>query len=312
MSHEVETMVYVREVPWHGLGTRVEEALTSADALRLAGLDWKVEQVPVLTEDGYAIDGYACNRRTDTMAPLGIVSTKYQVVQNEEAFAFTDALVGGLVKYETAGSLSGGKRTWMLAKLPSETVVGDEVVPYLCFVNSHDGTSAIKVCMTPVRVVCNNTLNLALRSAKRCWSTMHKGDLASKVFEARHALEMAGEYMFGLDKIGDMLANTTVSYEKLNEYLDALFHVKEEDSDRKRSNALRKKAEFMMCYYADDIKKFNGTAWGVVNAASDMATHNAPARMTENFRENNWGRIISGHELIDTTFIAMAQLAGVR
>lgn len=301
MAHNVDTMMYVREVPWHGLGTKVMEAPNSEMALQLAELNWKVEQCPIATDDGEQVAGYLCNRRSDTHDILGVVSDRYQVVQNSEAFAFTDRLVGGDVKYETAGSLSGGRRVWLLARLPQKKVVGDDVVPYLCFVNSHDGTSAIRVCMTPIRVVCNNTLNVALNSAKRQWSTCHKGDLGSKMYDAAKTLEMAESYMSAMIQFGDMLANTRIAHDKLDKYINALFPIHDDDSERKKANVQRSRTEFMTCYYAPDIKKFEGTAWGLVNAASDMATHTSPARATKKFRENNWGRLMDGHVLIDST-----------
>ena len=104
---------------------------------------------------------------------MGVVSDRYRIVQNEEAFQFTDDLLGEGVTYETAGSLQGGKKVWMLAKLPEKYIIaGDEVTPYLVFFHSHDGSSGVKVAMTPVRVVCQNTLNLALGTAKRIWTVL--------------------------------------------------------------------------------------------------------------------------------------------
>ena len=179
MAANVETMFYTREKPWHGLGTRVETALTSKEALQLAGFDWKVIQKPILTEDGSLIEGFKANVRDRDQKVLGVVSNRYKVVQNEEAFAFTDALLGEGVRYETAGSLAEGKRTWILAMLPHKYIIaGDEITPYLVFMNSHDGSGAIKAAMTPIRVICQNTLNLALARAKRSWSTNHIGDIS--------------------------------------------------------------------------------------------------------------------------------------
>lgn len=206
MSANVETMFYVRETPWHGLGTRVEEAPTSAEALRLAGLDWTVEQHPVQLNGGAVIPGYKANVRSTDKHVLGIVSDRYKIVQNTEAFSFTDELIGGDVRYETAGSLQNGKRVWLLAKMPQTKVAGDEVDPYLCFTNTHDGTGSIRVCMTPIRVVCNNTLNVALRSASRSWSACHMGDMDNKLQEARHCLDLADQYMESLNKYADQLA----------------------------------------------------------------------------------------------------------
>lgn len=295
----VESMMYVREKPWHGLGTHVEEAPTSADALRIAGLDWKVVQRNIQVCGGAKIKNYRANVRDSDGTVLGVVSDRYKIVQNAEAFEFTDSLIGGDVRYETAGSLNGGRKIWLLARLPETEIVGDKTEPYLCFTNTHDGSGAIRVCMTPIRVVCNNTLNLALGSARRAWSVRHTGDMASKMHEARVCLEMASAYMNDLSQTADRLANTTVTRDRLREILDEMFPVTEESTDREKQNIQKLKNEYMVCYFAPDILKFRGTAWGAVNAMSDMISHNAPRRKTANYRENNWGRIMDGHAMLD-------------
>ena len=186
MSANVETMFYVREKPWHGLGTEIKEAPASADALIVAGLDWTVEQRNVYSEDGSQIPGYKVNTRSTDQATLGIVSDRYKVVQNVDAFQFTDDLLGDGVTYETAGSLQGGRKVWMLARMPQRYIIsGDEIAPYLVVMNSHDGSSGIKVAMTPIRVVCQNTLNLALNTAKRIWAAKHTENVMNRVYEAR-------------------------------------------------------------------------------------------------------------------------------
>ena len=308
MSALVETMMYVREKPWHGLGTQVEEAPTSADALRLAGLDWTVEQRNIQVCGGTKISNYKANVRSSDGKVLGVVSDRYKIVQNAEAFEFTDSLIGGEVHYETAGSLNGGKKIWLLAKLPDTEIAGDKTEPYLCFSNTHDGSGAIRVCMTPIRVVCNNTLNLALDNAKRSWSVRHTGDIRRKAHEARACLYLAHNYIQSLAERADRMANTTVTRDQLNQILDELFPVDEGSSEREKRGVEKLKTEYMTCYFAPDILKFRGTAWGAVNAMSDMISHNAPRRRTENYRENNWGRIMDGHILLDK----MAALLPVR
>ena len=151
MPANVESMFSVREKPWHGLGTIVAEAPDSSAALELAGLDWTVTQKDIATADGgKIIPGFKANVRESDDKVLGIVTDRYKVVQNSEAFAFTDALLGEGVRYETAGSLQGGRRIWLLAKLPQQYIInGDEITPYLVFMNSHDGSGSIKVAMTP-------------------------------------------------------------------------------------------------------------------------------------------------------------------
>ena len=123
MPANVETMFYVREKPWHGLGTEVQDAPMSIDALVLAGLDWTVEQKNVCAEDGSLIPGYRVNTRSTDNAALGIVSDRYKVVQNEDAFQFTDDLLGAGVTYETAGALQGGRKVWMLARMPHRYII---------------------------------------------------------------------------------------------------------------------------------------------------------------------------------------------
>ena len=304
MAALVETMMYVRETPWHGLGTKVDESPTSADALRLAQLDWTVDQHPVFA-DGNEVAGYKANVRSSDGRCLGIVSNRYKVVQNVDAFSFTDSLIGGDVRYETAGSLNGGRKIWLLARLPEAEICGDKTDPYMVFSNTHDGTGAVRVCMTPVRVVCNNTLNLALGSAQRAWSVRHVGDISTKLNEARHCLDMANQYMGELSIEADRLANKTVTDERLKQILDELFPANDDMSDIQKRHVQQLKDEYMVCYFAPDIAKFRGTAWGAVNAMSDMATHNKPHRNTANYRENNWGRVMSGHWLMDAMTAAV-------
>ena len=148
MAANVETMFSVREKPWHGLGTIVREAPTSADAIRLAGLDWHVVQEPIYTNFNKLVDGYRANVRSTDRKVLGVVSDRYKVVQNVEAFSFTDELLGRGVRYETAGSLQEGRKVWLLARLPREYIIaGDRISPYLVFSNTHDGSGSVKVCL---------------------------------------------------------------------------------------------------------------------------------------------------------------------
>lgn len=299
MSANVETMMYVREVPWHGLGTRVEEAPTSADALKLAGLDWTVDQKSIQVCGGSKIENFKANVRSSDKKVLGVVTDRYRVVQNHEAFAFTDNLIGGDVRYECAGSLAGGRKVWLLAQLPEREIVGDKTETYLCFSNTHDGSGAIRVCMTPIRVVCQNTLNLALAGARRSWSVRHTGNIETKLHEAQMCLDMAGAYMDNLEQEALRLADKKIRDEEIYKILDELFPLPSDASKREEQNVKKLKDEFMICYFAPDIQQFRNTAWGMVNAMSDMVTHNAPQRKTANYRENNWGRIMDGHAMLD-------------
>lgn len=308
MSALVETLFYAgREKPWHGLGTNVEECPTSKEAIHLAGLDWRVISQPIFAVTAEEIPNYKANVRDFDSSVLGIVSNKYKIVQNDEAFDFVDNLVDGKsTRYETAGSLKKGRTIWLLAKMPSVRVLGDEVEPYLCFTNTHDGTGAIKACCTPVRVVCNNTLNFALQTASRCWSVKHMGDLSEKLFAAEETLGLAHTYMSKLSEEADKLANTKLERDKIDDILKELFPLNEEDSSeivKKRVQGA--KDNILVCYSMPDLKQFQGTAYGFMNAIADFVAHSAPMRMTKNYQENNFERIVYGHPILDKAFELM-------
>ena len=304
MSAEIESMFSVREKPWHyemtkGRTSIIQQAPVSSDAIRAAGLDWLVEGKPVFDINGKEIKGYKANTRDKDGEVLGIVSNKYKVVQNWEAFDFTDSLVGRGLKYETAGSLRNGKTIWMLGKIPETSILGDEIAPYIVFTNSHDGTGAIRVAVTPIRVVCNNTLNLALRTAKRSWSVSHMGNIQAKLEEARRTLELADAYMEKLDEEAVKLANETMTDDEIHDALDLMFPVADDASDRTKKTVQNTKDQILMCTLAPDLVKFLNTKWGFINAVSDYVGHGEPARRTANYDENRWGNIIGGRTLID-------------
>ena len=142
-------------------------------------------------------------------------------------------------------------------------------------------------------------LHLMSGTQRKQISVRHTGDLNSKMHEARVCLKMANAYMGALAERADQLANTSITNDHLKMLLDELFPVDESSSEREKQGVKKLRDEFMVCYFAPDILKFRGTAWGTVNAMSDMITHNAPRRKTANYRENNWGRIIDGHAMLD-------------
>lgn len=304
MAANVETMFYTRETPWHGLGTWVETAPTSKDALVMSGLDWKVIQEPIVTAGGMVIDGYKVNLRDRDKKVLGVVSNRYKVIQNEEAFAFTDALLGEGVTYETAGSLADGKRTWILGILPHRYIIaGDEVTPYLVFMNSHDGSGAIKAAMTPIRVVCQNTLNLALSTAKRTWSTNHTGNISSKLEDARITLNLANAYMTELGKEIEVLQRKKLTDKKVLEYIEQFFPISEDMSSLQKKNMKILQEDMKLRYFvAPDLNHVGKNAYRFINAVSDFATHSKPLRETANYKENLFAKTIDGNAMIDKAY----------
>lgn len=304
MAANVETMFFTREKPWHGIGTRVENAPLSEDALRLAGLDWEVLQEEVFTNAGEKISGYKANVRSTDRKVLGVVSDRYKIIQNTEAFAFTDSLLGSGVRYETAGSLQEGRKVWLLARLPQEYIIsGERISPYLVFSNSHDGSGAVKVAVTPIRVVCNNTLNLALNTAKRSWSMIHTGDIKGKIQEAKDTLFMAENYMDQLGKEIENLRKIKVTDKEVEEYIELLLPVENNATSLQQKNMLKLREDMRARYFdAPDLQKVGNNAYRFVNAVSDFATHSTPLRKTANYRENMFAKTIEGNPLIDRAY----------
>ena len=326
MAANVETMFYVGETPWHGLGTRIDTAPTSEDAIIYAGLNWDVVQKDMYMQDANGtmvrVPQMKANVRSTDGKFLGPVTDRYKIVQNREAFAFTDALLGEGVRYETAGSLASGKRVWLLARMENTTIAEENIDPYLVFTNTHDGTGAVRVAISPVRVVCQNTLNLALSKASRHWSCAHKGDIQSKLEEARHTLSNARLYMEALAEEFGELKLKTVTETQVRNMTDQLLKIeyanlfnnavktgkvidfKEAARQQKYEEKLNRKRSDILTIYFDkpDLKETPRTAFRFVNAVSDYATHTTDHKQTRNYQENLFMKTIDGNNLIDTSY----------
>ena len=328
MSANVETMFSGNGIlPWHQQGVIIEGTASSEEAIKLAGLDWDVVPRPIFDEFGKEIEGMKVNTRTTDNAHLGIVTDKYKIVQNKDAFAFTDELLGQGVRYETAGSLDHGKKVWMLARMENTTLAEENIDPYLVFSNCHDGTGAIRVALVPIRVVCANTLNLALQKASRHWSCIHKGDMHSKLEEARFTLSSADKYMEALEEEFGELKLKKVTDEQVKKMTEKLLEVefnqlynkaiksdkiidfKERLRQQKFEEKLNKKKEEILTIYHEkpDLVGTEKSAFRFINAVSDYATHTTDHKNTKNYQENLFMRTVNGLNLIDSAHkIALA------
>ena len=302
MAANVEEMFYVgREKPWHGLGVSVESAPTSEDAIRLAGLNWRVESKEIYLADGTRVPDYYANVRSSDNRPLGIVGNRYQIVQNENAFAFTDALLGEGVTYETAGSLCGGKIIWLLAKLPDKfEILGDEITPYVVFTNTHDGSGAVRVAATNVRVVCNNTLNMALKTAKRTWTARHTGNIDSKLDEAMQTLQLVNKYMKEQQNLFEDLYKVKTNDAQVIQLINNIVPITDKMSDRQVGNVTAIRSDILARYrFAPDLKDREKTGARLIQAVADSTSHMEPLRQTKNYAENKFKATIDGNDMLD-------------
>ena len=311
MTQNLTEMLSSRMPTWGTIGKPITNARSSQEVLRQAGLDFKVAQQSLYT-DGRLVEGFKANVREDNKKVLGIVSNRYQVCQNEEVYNFIENLFQEGVKFESGGVLNGGKRCWLLAKLPNRYMINSEQVdPYICFCTSHDGSLSLSVFMTPIRIVCSNTINLALRDASRSWSSKHVGDMQYKLHEANQTLNSADNYMNKLMReIENLrkikLADTQVIsliQNQLAPYPANATAIQKKNIDSIREDMLTRYFEF------PDLKPLPKNGYRFVSAISDHATHASPLRATANYQENLFMRTLEGNPLIDKSYEIIKAIA---
>lgn len=291
-----------RNLPYmNAFGTvDISSATNVNEALQISQLDWKVNSKFIYDENGKPYEKFKANVREDDDKLLGIVTDRYQIVQNWDAFDFVDNLVSEGFKFDKAGQFRDGRSIWVMGSLPETQILGDDISNNVVFVNSHDGSSGVKVMMTPVRLICSNMINLALRKADRIWATKHTGSIYTKLEEAKHTLGLANKYMTELNEEAERLAQIKITDTEIEAIFDTLFPIDpNKDSERKINNVSIIKDNFVQCYNAADIAQFKGTVYGAVNAMSDLVSHKIPIRDSQNFYENNWNRLINGHPDLD-------------
>lgn len=303
MAHglmDYDWMVSAKERPWHGIGTVVEDAPTSEGAIKMAHLDWKVEQFPI-SANGIEIPGHFANIRTDVNLPLGVVKNRYKIVQNSEAFDFVDDIIGNNeveCHYETAGSLFNGKKIFLLVRLPDKNLLGDDVENYIFFTNSHDGTSAFMAGITNVRVVCNNTLQAAISGAQRTWYCRHTLNIESKKQQAKESLGLAVKYMDSMEDFAEKMAAKKINEEK---FFRALFNADYIKGQCEKNKELIVERIHTIYTEKDDLQNFKGNAWGLYNAVADYVSNALPFRQTSTYKENKMNQFFVGNPILEAS-----------
>ena len=304
MAHEIEStdgLVLHKERAWHGMGVLVEDAPTPREALTLAGIDWGVERRPLYSKDAngneIAIEEHVANYRADNGNLLGIVSSRYQAVENHEVADFCEAiqLTDEKVRCETAGTIQGGKRMWMLLKGESFDVAkGDTMFPYVLVSNGHDGWTPFRITPTTVRVVCSNTLHAVIPRKGE-----ERGELGSSAFVVRHTYHMMDKIeeakialrnfrvaIDGTRQVAELLAAKQVGMDDLQAFFSEFYQTefgliptnptnKKEENQKKR--AMDAYASFTRRF--DDEKEIAGASlWCAFNAMSGVIQHDKKSR----------------------------------
>ena len=293
MAHELTTredgtveMAYAGKTPWHGLGNHVENAMTAEEAIVAAGLDWEVNCEPVFRSVGgtmIQVPGRQAIVRADTDEVFNIFSETYQPVQNKDAFSFFDGVVGaGEAVYETAGSLRGGRRIWILAKLPGDLKIdndeNDILEKYILLANSHDGTMTAQMKITPIRVVCNNTLEWADHQAGKRVRYRHTTNILSRMNETRSVLGLTDAYFELFMRNVTKLAQTKFSEGDMRNVAKSAINLTES-----RATAGRKaKVDAIVKLYHEGtgakLATADGAGWGAINAVTEFLDHTMGVR----------------------------------
>lgn len=304
MAHQLEMvngkaqMFSVRQVPWHKLGKILQNPPTSKEAIIEAGLDWEVEPKDIFfktvaLKDGVEeasfnqFEGRKALVRNSDGSPLSIVSDHYKPLQNKDAFEWFDPIVqDGNATYETAGSLQGGKKIWILAKLKEsfEVVSGDEVRRYILLANGHDGVTGIMIQPTPIRVVCQNTLSASLGTGmvNTIW---HHGNVKDKMERIKRLMGMAEQEFTTRKEIYKGMAKFQIDQAKLDCYVDALIpEPNKEVTDRVKDNVNQSKARIKRLHdsgFGSHIQGVKGTMWGAYNAAVEYSDYDMPKKVRD-------------------------------
>lgn len=286
MTNGKTAMMYVGEVPWHRLGIKLDQPATARDAIEAAGLNYLVELKSLKTSDGNEVATRKATVRSDTSDVLGVVGNGYVPVQNHQAFGFLDSVVadGGL-RYHTAGALGKGEKIWMLAKLSGSIRVKnseDLVDKFLLLSNAHDGSAALRVYFTPIRVVCQNTLALAeRRSGGEGVSIVHKGDLQAKIKEAQQVLGFATRFYDDAEERINRLASYYPNEAQLAAYFKEIYPDPDEGKDNTRAANIRQELHRLFeDGIGHDTPEIKRSSWMAFNAVTEFVDHVRASRGT--------------------------------
>jgi len=292
MPHAVETMFSANVPAWHQLGVVTKGALTSAEAITKAGLDWTVSLRPLMTletEDVPArinnlipVHNYYSTVRDSDDTVLGVVGNRYTPIQNIECFDFMDTVVDDSdAKYETAGSLHNGRIVWMLLNLNKSVQVDEDVTHnYLLLTNSHDGSSSLKGLTTPIRVVCANTLRMALGDMRNSFSFRHTKNLQGKVAQARSILTQSYQYVDAFQLEMERLLDTEITNDRFNEIMDTVLPIPEPTTENVKAvtRISNIRGEITSLFHKPEFETQKNTAWALINATSNYEQWKASIR----------------------------------
>lgn len=277
-------MATIRTATWSKVGKSVEQCKDMEQVLRASGLDYTVEKRPVFMNNGMGFNTATVqipNRfvtvRTSDNHPYDVVSDKFEIIQNREAFDFVNYM-GDELTFEKAGETASGM-VYIIGKLPEVSILGDAFTPYVLFRNGFNGKTKITAAISPLRIVCQNQFNFAFKNAQNAITIRHVRNAEAKLEEARETLKLCADYMEQLNLMAEQFAAMKISGDRMERIVKYLFPIPEDTDINpfKRKNLEDQRAAFLAAHEQEDNRNFRGTAWGLVNAYTDFITHKEPA-----------------------------------
>jgi phage/plasmid-like protein (TIGR03299 family) len=277
MADQIETMAFFKEVPWHGLGTALEEADLHdwQRACIKSGLDWEVELTPLVTADTQAQVSHRGVRRKSDGRILGVVGPKYHPLQNRDAFQwFQSFLEAKEASLNTAGSLCEGSRVWVLAKMNRDPLViapGDDVEKFILLSHAHDGSLAIRVGFTPIRVVCANTLALAHRAdASKLIRVKHSASVHENLAKIREVMNLANAEFEATAEQYRLLARKSINQNDLRRYVKRVLKVENQTKISTRTaNMIQEILGLCESGKGNTLPSIKNTYWSSYNGVTE-------------------------------------------
>lgn len=259
--------------PWHGLGTVVAGLMTAKECIKEAGLEWEVKGEPMFDATGKEIPEFIANIRQDTRRCLGVVKGRYNIIQNTELFDFFDNVVSqGESVYETAGSLHAGRVVWMLCRLNEGMMVrGDKFTNYAMLYTSHDGTKPLVAKIVQTRVVCANTLSVALRESGNEIRIRHTKTYQNKVEEAQRVLGIVKSHSKNMKEMLEKMAQKKVDADSANAFLASLVPEESKQAEKAR--------ESMFSLFRNGKGNEGKSAYDLLNGVTEFIDHQRTSRI---------------------------------
>ena len=305
-----------RSTSWSNIGKDVSRCRDLNHVLTASGLDYEVTKKPVFAQVGgdkptfKSIPNRFVTTRSNDGHMYDVVSDKFQIVQNRDAFDFVNYM-GEDLTFEKAGETANGM-VYIIGKLPQVNILGDTFTPHVIFRNGFSGKVKITAAICPLRVVCQNQFNFAFKNTQNAVTIRHVGNAEAKLQDAREVLKLSADYMAEINAMANQYVGVKLTNDQLEKVVNQMFPTANIESMNsfKRHQLEAARSAFVSAYNADDNGNFRGTAWGLINAYTDYITHKVPMGKSETKEEGKFMTVTFHPAMMNAILNAMAA-AGV-